>query len=155
MTETFAIAPAGSRPLWFLLPLGLVLLTVLAILLSSLYSSRGARFDVSPDGLRLRGDLYGRTIPAMSLRAGEARRVNLEAEAELRPKWRTLGTGLPGYQAGWFRLRDGQKALVYLTDRSRAVYVPTTEGYGLLLSPEHPDRFLAAVQRLGRQESRR
>jgi hypothetical protein len=74
--------------------------------------------------------------------------VNFETEQGLRPKWRTLGTGLPGYQAGWFRLRDGQKALVYLTDRSRAVYVPTTEGYGLLLSPEYPDRFLAALKRL-------
>ena len=47
-----------------------------------------------------------------------------------------MGTGLPGYQAGWFRLRNGDRALVYLTDRSKAVYVQTTDGYGVMLSPQ-------------------
>ena len=59
------------------------------------------------------------------------------------------GTGLPGYQAGWFRLRNGEKALVYLTDRGRAVYVPTTAGYSVLLSPAEPDAFLAALRPIG------
>jgi hypothetical protein len=61
-----------------------------------------------------------------------------------------MGTGLPGYQAGWFRLRNGEKALVYLTDRRRAVYVPTTAGYDVLLSPEDPDGFLRALASLRR-----
>jgi hypothetical protein len=59
-----------------------------------------------------------------------------------------MGTGLPGYQAGWFRLRNGDRALLYLTDRSKAVYVPTTEGYGVLLSPAEPEQFLAALNTL-------
>ena len=36
--------------------------------------------------------------------------------AQLRPGLRTMGTGLPGYRAGWFRLRNGEKALLYLTE---------------------------------------
>jgi hypothetical protein len=67
------------------------------------------------------------------------------------PKRRTFGTGLPGYQAGWFRLESGEKALLYLTDRSRAVYIPTTAGYSVLLSPENPDGLLAAIASIGRQ----
>jgi len=35
-----------------------------------------------------------------------------------------------------------------LTDAARAVYVPTTAGYGVLLSPREPDAFLAAVRAL-------
>src|SRR5690606_13903103 len=119
MTETFAIAPAGSRPLWYLVPVGLILLTVLAVLFISLYGARGARFEVSAESLRLRGDFYGRAIPAHALRVAEARRINFETEPDLRLRWRTLGTGLPGYQAGWFRPKSGEKVLVYLTDRSR------------------------------------
>ena len=59
-----------------------------------------------------------------------------------------MGTGMPGYQAGWFRLRNGDKALLYLTDRSKAVYVQTTDGFGVILSPSEPDNFLGALERL-------
>jgi len=65
---------------------------------------------------------------------------------------RTRGTGLPGYSAGWFRLRNGEKALCFLTDRSRLAYVPTRAGFSVLLSVllsvERPDAFLAALARL-------
>jgi hypothetical protein len=57
-----------------------------------------------------------------------------------------VGTGLPGYQAGWFRLRNGEKALLDLTDRRRAVYIPTGAGYSLLLSPADPDGFLSRLR---------
>ena len=53
---------------------------------------------------------------------------------------------LGGYRAGWFRLRNGEKALVYVTDPSRVVYIPTTEGYAVMVSPHEPDAFLAAVR---------
>ena len=73
-------------------------------------------------------------------------RVNFALTPPLEPRLRTLGTGLPGYRAGWFRLRNGEKALLYLTDESRAVYVPTTAGYSVIVSPQDPDAFLAALK---------
>lgn len=103
---------------------------------------------MSSGGLRLRGDLYGRVIPANELRIDQARRVDLAATPELAPRWKTMGTGMPGYQAGWFRLRNGEKALLYLTDRTRAVFVPTTQGYGVLVSPADPDGFIRALKAL-------
>jgi hypothetical protein len=90
-------------------------------------------------------------IPASQLRTAEAVRVDFAASPELRPRRRTMGTGLPGYQSGWFRLHNGERALLYLTDRTRAVHVPTTEGYSLLLSPAEPDAFLAALSGAGRR----
>ena len=146
--STFPIAPAASRYLWFLIPIAVLLLGVIGLLAVSLRGAQASRFEVTDDGLRLRGDLYGRTIPASQLRLDVARRVDLDSEPSLRPTWRRMGTGLPGYQAGWFRLGNGDKALLYLTDRSRAVYVPTTAGYSLLLSPADPDGFLARLRRL-------
>lgn len=143
--QTFAIASSGARPLWILIPIGLVLVLVVAGLMVSLVGSRAARFDITASDLRIRGDWYGRTIPRHALRAAEARRVDLAAAPEFRPRWRTWGTGLPGYQAGWFRLANNAKALVYLTDRQKAVYIPTVKGYSLLLSPADPDGFLAAL----------
>jgi hypothetical protein len=149
--ETFPIAPAAGRALWFVpILLVVVLVPVVVLVGSSVRGSRSARFEVSPEGLRLRGDWYGRTIPADQLRGQSAKRVDFAAEPALAPKIRTMGTGLPGYQAGWFRLRNGEKALLYLTDRSRAVYVPTTAGYSLLLSPADPDAFLSAIRAMAR-----
>ena len=151
MPQTFSIVPADVRVLWLIAAMPIVVsLVVIYVLGSALTSARGATFDVSADGLRLRGDLYGRLIPAAELRVAEARRVDFERQPELAPRRRTMGTGLPGYQAGWFRLRNGEKALLYLTDRSRAVYVPTSAGYSVLVSPTEPDRFLAALTAIGR-----
>lgn len=143
--QTFAIAPAAVKSVWLIVAiLALVLVPVIGILGTTLVGARTARFEVSPDGLRLRGDLYGRLIPANQL-VGGARRVDFGLEPDVTPARRTMGTGLPGYQSGWFRLRNGDTALLYLTDRHRAVLVPTTADYHVLLSPADPDAFLAAL----------
>jgi len=144
--QVFPIAPADARPFWFVVLVAVVIVAVLALLITTARGSRTSRFEVSSAGLRLRGDLYGRLIPIHQLRLEGARRVVLAREAELQPTRRTMGTGLPGYQAGWFRLRNGEKALLYLTDQARAVYIPTTLGYSVLLSPLDPDAFLAALR---------
>lgn len=144
--EVFTIAPAGTRPLWLFVPVALIVVAVFAVLAVSIWGSRAATFEVSPTGLRLRGDFYGRAVPIEHIRVDEVRRVDLSAGGELRPTLRTWGTGLPGYQSGWFRLANGDRALLYLTDRTRAIYVPTTDGYSLLLSPTDPDAFMAALR---------
>ena len=54
--------------------------------------------------------------------------------------------GLPGYMSGWFRLGNGEKALVFVTDASHAVYVPTLEGYSVIVSPADPEAFIASLQ---------
>ncbi len=152
--QEFLIAPTAGRAVWLVLLVpGLIVLLVTGVLGAAVAGARSASFEVSPAGLRLRGDLYGRVIPLEELKTELATRVDLSAESQLTPARRTLGTGLPGYRAGWFRLRNGEKALVYLTDTSRAVYVPTTAGYGVLVSPANPDAFVAALRGIGRSDS--
>lgn len=147
MTDVFPIVPAAARTLWILIGvLALVFAGILGLVVASAQGATKARFELSADGLRIRGDLYGRLIPASSLQGGAARVVNLRTERELAPRIRTMGTAVPGYGAGWFRLRNGRKGLLYLTDRTRAVHVPTSEGFDLLLSPQEPDRFVARLR---------
>jgi hypothetical protein len=151
--DVFTIAPAASRSLWLIVLVpGLILVLVMGVLGAAVMSARSARFEVSPEGLRIRGDIFGRLIPAEQIRAEEARRVNFTVTPGLAPRRRTMGTGLPGYRAGWFRLWNGERALLYLTDFSRAVHVPTTDGYSLLLSPADPDAFLSALRGPGRAQ---
>lgn len=57
-----------------------------------------------------------------------------------------MGTAVPGYRSGWFRLANGEKALLYLTASDRVVHVPTTEGFSLLLSVSEPERFVEQLR---------
>ena len=149
--QVFDIAPSDSKGLLIIGGLAIVVVVlVVGLVGKSVLGSRSSRFEVSDQGLRLRGDLYGRLIPPAAIRSASARRVNFSQSPELTPTRRTMGTALPGYQSGWFRLRNGEKSLLYLTDRTRAVYVPTSAGYSVLLSPIDPDGFLQALKAVRR-----
>lgn len=148
MKETFSIIPAGSGPLWiFLLSLG-VTLFVSGLLGSFVFSSRNMRFAVSEQGLEITGGMYGRTIPKSQLDVAHAKPLDLAQETAYRLVMRTNGAGMPGYQAGWFRLHNGEKCLAFVTDQSRVVYVPTSEGYAVMMSVESPSEMVRALQRL-------
>ena len=145
MTTVFQMTPASTKALWLLAVL-CILMAALTLMFGYLaYSARNARFEISPRGVRLVGDLWGRTIPWGVIDVEAAKALDLRVAHEYRLKRRTMGTGLPGYRTGWFRLENGQKALAYVTDASRVAYVPTSDGYSLLLSLEAPDAFLRAL----------
>ena len=144
MNEVFEIASSNAR--WW--PIGIGLIPLLLGLGMIALGLNQPKFEITDAGLRLRGDLYGRLIPKAELNLEQSRLVDLTREPNLEPTLRTFGTGLPGYSAGWFRLRSGEMALVYLTDRAQAVYVPTTAGYAVLVSPKDPAGFLVQLQKL-------
>ena len=148
--DIFAISPASSKPLWFLAVICVLLAGVVFALAFTAYSSCTSRVELENNQIRLVGDFWGRDIPFKMLNVEGARVVDLTKNSELSPKHRTFGTGLPGYASGWFRLQNGEKALAYLTQRQNVVYVPTSDGYSLLLSVEEPERFLQALQNRAR-----
>lgn len=147
MPEIFTIVPAPGRALGVLTGTGIFLLLLIVLFGYIAYSGRNARFEVSDEGLRIRGTLYGRTIPLHALVVDEARVVDLTEEPALRPMVRTNGVGLSGYNAGWFRMQNGDRALLFVTERDRTVHLPTREGYDVLLSAERPDAFVDALRR--------
>lgn len=149
MAEVFGMAPAPARTYVMFGVIGVLLLGMLLLFGWFAYVSRTTRFEVSAEGLRIRSGVYGRTIPLGSLNAGEALAVDLSRSPELRPRVRTNGIGMPGYAAGWFQLRNGERALLFVTDRSRVVYVPTTAGYSVLLSTPDPDGLVDSIRRAG------
>ena len=148
MNEVFPIIPASGRIFWFLAPVASLLLGLLGLFGYITHASRNVQFQVSHEGLRIRGDIYGRMVPAVSLISAESKQVDLRRDTSYRPTLRTNGIGLPGYRSGWFRLRNGEKALLFLTDASRVVYIPTRNGYSLLLSVENPELFMQSIRRI-------
>jgi hypothetical protein len=147
--ERFPLAPAAATSIRSWAPLlggvGAVTVSIAVVLTALLFAGRGGQFEVSPEGLRIRGP-YGKLIPRDAMDVKAARAVDPAKDTAYRLQLRTNGIGMPGYSAGWFRLKGGAKALVFLTDRRRAIAIPTNLGYSVIVSPAEPEQFLAALR---------
>ena len=146
----FQITPASPASTLFLVGLT-VLMAVMAVGFGWLATS-ATRPSVMVDetALTLKAPFYGRSIDLPRIRFEEARVVNVDSSSNVRPTRRTNGIGLPGLGIGWFKLANGEKALVALSSRDRVIYVPTDEGYSLLFSLERPEAFLEHATRMKR-----
>lgn len=150
--DIFAVIPATQRWTWMWALFFGVFLLVLGVIIAGVYSVLAANHaTVALDGqvLRIRGGFYSRTLPVAELRKKQAAVINLGEQREYAPVSRRNGIGLPGLQAGWFRLRNKEKALIFVTDPSQVVYVPTRKGYSLLFSLQHPHAFIDKLAELG------
>ena len=145
-STVFPMIPAASKSLGFFAIISLVLLAGIVLMIWLAWSMQNVRFTVSNEGLRLQGDLYGRLIPLQSLKLDEAVVTNLNTDTDHQPARRTMGTGLPGYSAGWFKLRNGTKGLLYVTDRTRVARIPTTDDYSIMLSVNDPSALIEALR---------
>lgn len=147
MERIFGIIPASSGPYIFIWIFSIVLVAVIALFVFIGYSSRHVSFSVSDEGLQIRGGLYGRTITRGDIVAENVKVVNFNLENEYIPKSRTNGIGLPGYSEGWFKLRNKEKALLFVTDRSSVVYIPTNKDYSVLLSVGEAEEFAELIRK--------
>ena len=103
---------------------------------------RRHRIVVDAGGIEVATTFYKRRLGWSQLRLDEARVANLDEHTHLKPTFKSNGTAVPGFRSGWFRLRNREKALVAMGGGPRVAWVPTTEGYGLLLQPRQPQALL-------------
>ena len=150
MERVFSIIPATTSPylfIWiFSVVMGVIILGVIGMLVMFGYQARHAQFTVNERGLNISPGLYSRFIPKENINTAGVKVINLNTDSAYKPKWRTNGAGLPGYAAGWFKLENKEKALVFVTDRSRVVYIPTSENYSVLLSVPEAEELADLLQ---------
>ena len=128
-------AGAGPQGLQHRLVGTLAAIAVAALLVGVIvWAIRRRSLDLSESALTIKAGFYSRSINRASLRLESAKVASLFEDRALAPRWRTNGIRVPGFQAGWFRLVNGDKALVLLTDPRTVTYVPTLEGFSLLIS---------------------
>lgn len=100
------------------------------------------RLDIGEDGIALRTTFYRRALAWAELDLDAARVVDLREHTALKPLLKTNATALPGFRSGWFRLRNGRKALVATAASPRVVFIRTRSGYDLLLQARQPQALL-------------
>lgn len=82
-----------------------------------------------------------------ALAAHGVEQIDFARQPAYRPVLRTWGIGLPGLSSGWFRLRNGDKALCILTDRRKPAMLRAPDGTRILLSLANPRVLREAVER--------
>jgi len=129
LTAAFALGITGIATLWILRML--------------------RRIAIGIDGATLVVDtgIASRRFAFSSLRAGGFRIVDFADHTELKPILRTWGIGMPGLASGWFRLRNGAKALCVLTGRDRVCALHADDGTWILLSLADSARLRDALER--------
>lgn len=106
------------------------------------------RIRLEPGTLGIETTFHRRTLAFHELDLDHARVVDLDERTELRPMLKSNGTALPGLKSGWFRLRNREKALVATAGGSRVLWLPTRNGYGLLLQPRNAQALLDELRAL-------
>ena len=108
---------------------------------------RGHRLVLRARDVGLVTGTYRQLLAYPELDLDRARVLDLDEHLEFRPRLKTSAMVLPGFQTGWYRLRNGSRALVARAGGKRVLWIPTTRGFGLLLQPrEHPRELLQALR---------
>ncbi len=131
-------------PIWFL---PLVLGIGPALLLFAAWGVRNPVATLGQSGLQLKVSFIRQHWSLAQIDRDGALKINLDNRKELRPKWKLWGAAMPGLSSGLFKLHNGEKAHVYLTDKTNVVYLPTQKGV-VLLSLERPGDFLDTLKGL-------
>ena len=142
-------AIAADNPVMLKLKASLFLLAGLSALFVVLWLlMRRHRLVLDAAGLEVATTFYRRRLAWPQLRVEDARIVSLGERPELRPALKSNGYALPGFRSGWFRTRALAKVLAATAGGDRVLWVPTTEGYDLLLEPRNLQATLQRMREL-------
>jgi len=143
ISKGFSLSMIGFAILW---------LGVIALFVGIMVSAHNIQYAINPQGLTIKNAIfYGRTIRKDEIAIDGARIINLNEEPAYKPALRTNGIGLPGFQSGWFRLKNKEKALLFVTVYQKVLYLPTTKDYSLLISVTDPETMLEKMKEMWSQ----
>jgi hypothetical protein len=128
--------------------IGIVVVCALVILLLALLLlMQRARVRMDQGTLIVYTGVGTKRIPLANLRAHGLHLVNFGTHPELRPIIKLWGTGLPGFAGGWFKLRNGDKAVCLLLDRHGISYLRSdADKLTVLLSLAEPEKLRVLLE---------
>jgi hypothetical protein len=141
------IQPKGNN-------IGSVILMVIVIIISIglmalfpaiFYLMKNTTLSLTDNEIIIKAALYGKRIPLESITIDAIKKINMNEDNGYNISIRTNGIGLPNFKSGWMRLKNGEKALVYITDKSNVVLIPTKE-YLILFSMENIEDFIRRIK---------
>ena len=128
----------------------LVITIPLIILTFGIMSSmKNTTLTLTEKELIIKSAFYGRKIPLENIMIDGIKAISLDHDTDYDLSFRTNGTALSQFKSGWFRLKNHEKALVFITDKDSVVLIPTKD-YLLLFSMDNIDEFINKIKALKR-----
>jgi heme/copper-type cytochrome/quinol oxidase subunit 2 len=130
--------------------LAFVLIIFLAIIIVGIiHSMKNTALTLTENEIIIKSMFYGRKIPLEEVIIDEIKPINLEKDKEYNISIRTNGISVPKFKSGWMKLKNGKKALTFITDKNNVVLIPT-EKYLLLFSMDKINEFIIKINEIGK-----
>ncbi|GIU33297.1 hypothetical protein L2719_09195 [Shewanella schlegeliana] len=167
MSQVYALAPLTSTGYWSFIALFAILVGLLTFIYFStlpniskiisigllmltlfafswvFYKADDSKLIIGEEMLTLDVPFYPMTLPLSEVEIKGIKRLDWQREPDLKLDFRQNGVGMAGYQLGWFRLSNKQKAFVAMSEEQNLVMIPTLRGYWIILSLQEPDKLLS------------
>jgi len=148
------IEPKGglfSAPVIIMIIIFAAIVILMFVLTFGLISAiRSTTLTLTDKELIIKSSLYGRKIKLENIRSNEIRAVNLDESPEYAISYRSNGMSLPNFKMGWMRLKNREKALVFISDKSSVAVIPTKD-FLVLFSMDNIDEFINKMKALYRR----
>ena len=128
---------------WIVGLMAIVAGAILVGLLRLLHGTRRIDCEIEKGALLLRhGHCCKHRVSLTDLNLEHASITDLSFDPGNQPRKRLAEPGCNQRDSGWFQLRNGTRAIVFLGDPKNMVRIPTHSGYTLLLSVPEPSQLL-------------
>ena len=145
------IEPKGgvcSAPVIFLIVISVsIILLMVGLTFGAIYAIKNTTISLTDKELIIKSAFYGRKIPIENIMIDGIKAVNLDIDSEYDISVRTNGIGLPNFKLGWMRLKNGTRALTFLTNRNSVVLIPAKD-FSVLFSMDDIEEFINKIRAL-------
>ena len=135
-----------------ILMIGIMLIIIIPLIILAfgiINSMKNTTINLSENELIIKSMFYGRKIPLENIIINGIKKINLEENTEYNISIRANGISIPSFKSGWMRLKNGEKALTFITDKNNVVLIPTKD-YLLLFSMNNIDEFINKIKEIGK-----
>jgi hypothetical protein len=130
----------------------LFLLGFIAVMIGATVSLKRTNILIGNREIIIHSFPYGKKIPVENILVNEIKAINLNDDKEYGIMLRTNGISLPNFRSGWMKLKNGKKALAFVTGKEKVLLMPTKD-YVVLFSMEKIEEFIGEMKSMLNSES--
>lgn len=146
----FYVSDIADKALFFGVSVTVLLIPILLIA-SFLYFWVGltnSKLEVNDSALAFRTVFYSKTIDIDDIFLDKVRMLDGKDEKNI-PSFRTNGISFSGINWGWFKLKNGRRALVFVTDKEDSILIPTNLNFDVIISTSEPEKLINTIAKKG------
>jgi hypothetical protein len=107
-----------------------------------------SKLELRDSSLDFKAVFYGKRVDINDVDLDNVKLLDYTEKQNL-PSYRTNGISLFGVNWGWFKLKNGRKSLMFVTDIKKAVLIPTNLDFDIIISTKEPEKLITAIARKG------